>query len=76
MFPLNTFCKVRLDAKKVKPSLRGQSCEIIQIIGNIAPFHYRVLMSDQTEKVFHGDELCTVFQYDMELLHKMKSEKD
>ena len=47
-FITNSFVKVKVNAKKVKPHLRDKPYKIIRCIGEIVPFHYLVEDADLT----------------------------
>jgi hypothetical protein len=71
-FTINTKIKVRLDAIKVKPELRGKSFWVKKLIGSRTPFHYLVSDAQEKEFVFSGDELQSVFAHDMEAIDLFK----
>lgn len=74
-FKIGTPIKVKLNAKNIKPELRGRTYYIKQILGSIEPFHYLVETANQKQYIFKGDELQSVFAYDMELLEAFKEIK-
>jgi hypothetical protein len=62
--------KVKLDVTKIKPELRGKTCEIINCnIYSIYPYLYTVKIENK-EYVFKGNEMQSIYQYDKDLLNK------
>ena len=60
-FIINSMVKVRLNAKNVKPQLRGKTYKIIKCVGWHKPFSYLVENTGGKQYIFRGDELQTVF---------------